>query len=210
MKDTPRLTLIFTAAALVLVAGIAAFVASSEKEESSGEKGFSMSPAANDPHPRPSKANRPIQKELRDGGGLQPMSKEWFKTEAGKAFIAEMKQKQLRPGMKVIDHLDPGVHAQIREGMEMIYRYSSRDPQTDEPTAAPVGDWKEGIERLKGVISFMLGRHGNDPRLVFIDPEFFLYCHEEASDFSRGYAVRKEDGAVFQWKATNAVTSPSP
>ncbi len=58
--------------------------------------------------------------------------------------------------------------------------------------------WQDALAGLTRTVSFALGH--NDPRLCFVDDDYFLFVHEENPGFSKGFAVGKADGRIYQWR----------
>ncbi len=65
---------------------------------------------------------------------------------------------------------------------------------------------QDALTGLRRTVGFSLAT--DDPRLAYEDEAHFLFAHEDDPGFTYGFAVRKADGRIFEWKFTPPTAEP--
>ena len=202
--------LVMATVLVIAAAGVAiSLFSSSDNERQVGTSdGFdkkSMSNAGAATEAPPSKTDRP-EKDPLDDGGFTPGTPEWHNTEAGQAFLKSLKPSAIMRGPVLVDDIDPQVNQRILENLTTPREYLRALPSVGYEEKGPLpNDWKVVLEILSGTVAHAYGPNGTDPRFVHSGPTYFFLSNQHHEDFSRGYAVRKSDGALFHWNLAKTV-----
>ena len=80
------------------------------------------------------------------------------------------------------------------------------NPKAGYEAGQEIRNWQDALTGLRRTVGFSLAT--DDPRLAYEDEAHFLFAHEDDPGFTYGFAVRKADGRIFEWKVTPPTAEP--